>query len=565
MAFHRLLEEVGGLGRFQVLQMALLSAFCLVVYTHMLLENFTAVVPAHRCWVSILDNDTALANGTAILGQDALLRVSIPLDSDLRPEKCRRFLRPQWQLLHLNGTLSNASEPATEPCVDGWVYDRTSFSSTIVTEVRGLFTCCKFTAWSLRITQVMNPRHHWDLVCDSQSLNSVAKFSFMAGTVVGGIILGHLSDRFGRRLVIRWSLLLVAATEACAAFAPTLPLYCSLRFLAGFSALSVLTNSSVLIMEWLVPRFQAMGMTMIISVACVGQMILGGLAFAIRDWHILQLVWLAESVRWLIITNKPEKGLKELRKAAYVNGKKDAGDALTMEVLRSTMRDELEAAQTRPRVSDLFRTPNLRKRMCVLCFVRLAVCIPFYGLALHLQHLGTNIFLFQVLFGAVNFPANYVAFLALNHLGRRVSQVLFTFSMGSFIVAITFVPQEMQTLRLVLSTLGVGFSSAALMGSFVHGNELTPTVIRVTASGIIGAVGNVGAALAPLLMILTVYSPHLPWIVYAAVSFISGLVVFLLPETKNQPLPDSIQDVEKERKGSQKGRREDGFMKVTRF
>ncbi|XP_054426971.1 organic anion transporter 7-like isoform X4 [Pteronotus mesoamericanus] len=470
MAFHRLLEEVGGLGRFQVLQMALLSAFCLVVYTHMLLENFTAVVPAHRCWVSILDNDTALANGTAILGQDALLRVSIPLDSDLRPEKCRRFLRPQWQLLHLNGTLSNASEPATEPCVDGWVYDRTSFSSTIVTEVRGLFTCCKFTAWSLRITQVMNPRHHWDLVCDSQSLNSVAKFSFMAGTVVGGIILGHLSDR-----------------------------------------------------------------------------------------------WLAESVRWLIITNKPEKGLKELRKAAYVNGKKDAGDALTMEVLRSTMRDELEAAQTRPRVSDLFRTPNLRKRMCVLCFVRLAVCIPFYGLALHLQHLGTNIFLFQVLFGAVNFPANYVAFLALNHLGRRVSQVLFTFSMGSFIVAITFVPQEMQTLRLVLSTLGVGFSSAALMGSFVHGNELTPTVIRVTASGIIGAVGNVGAALAPLLMILTVYSPHLPWIVYAAVSFISGLVVFLLPETKNQPLPDSIQDVEKERKGSQKGRREDGFMKVTRF
>lgn len=72
---------------------------------------------------------------------------------------------------------------------------------------------------------------------------------------------------------------------------------------------------------------------------------------------------------------------------------------------------------------------------------RFANFMSFFGLILHLQYMGSNVFLFQVLFGAVNLPANCVAFWALNHLGRQVSQTLFLFLLGISILAITFVPQ----------------------------------------------------------------------------------------------------------------------------
>lgn len=138
MAFPELLDRVGGLGRFQVLQIVALVTPILWVTSQNMLDNFSAAVPRHRCWVPLLDNSTAQASVSGDFGPNALLTISIPPGPALQPHPCRRFRQPQWQLMEPNTTATNWSDADTEPCGDGWVYDHSTFTSTIVTTVTAL-------------------------------------------------------------------------------------------------------------------------------------------------------------------------------------------------------------------------------------------------------------------------------------------------------------------------------------------------------------------------------------------------------------------------------------------
>ncbi|XP_062053778.1 solute carrier family 22 member 11 isoform X2 [Lepus europaeus] len=357
MAFEDLLEQAGGLGLFQALQVLTLVLPALLVPPQMLLENFSAAVPGHRCWVPLLDNSTAQAGVTGAPRPEALLAVAIPPGPDRQPHQCRRFRQPQWQLLDPNATAANWSEAATEPCVDGWVYDRSTFASTIVAE--------------------------WDLVCDSEGLKPLGQSIFMAGILVGAAAFGLLSSRLGRKPMLTWGCLQVAASGTATIFAPNFPVYCGLRFLSAFGLAGLILVLMTLTVEWTTTSRRAVTMTILGCTFSTGQMALGGLAVALRDWRTLQLAlsvplfaaalmswWLPESARWLIITGKPDRALRELTKVARINGHKEAKKTLTMEVLLSNM-EEMASAKAHRSVLDLFRVPELRCRTWTLMAVKM--------------------------------------------------------------------------------------------------------------------------------------------------------------------------------------------------
>lgn len=143
MSFAHILDSIGGMGRFQRMSVAFLAMPLLMLASHNLLQNFTAGIPDHHCQVRITANYTRHGNATRHLRTDHLLRIAIPTDENRQPEKCRRFVTTQWQLLDPNTTVANTTAADTEPCIDGWTYDQGTFANTIISEVRETELCLK--------------------------------------------------------------------------------------------------------------------------------------------------------------------------------------------------------------------------------------------------------------------------------------------------------------------------------------------------------------------------------------------------------------------------------------
>ncbi|XP_062821180.1 solute carrier family 22 member 6-A-like [Anolis carolinensis] len=532
--FGDLLEEVGSTGLFQLFSTVLLSIPVLLLASHNLVQNFSAASPEHRCHLVQLN--------ASRIGQDA--------QSDI----CQSFVIRQ----------SSPDANGSTPCHNGWEYDRSVFTSTIVTE--------------------------WDLVCHLQSLKSLAQSLFMAGVLVGAFILGDLSDRFGRRLILIWSLLLVAVMGCAAAFSQNFAAYCVFRFLSGVGISGFLLNYICLSLEWVPTKHRATVVSAQSYCSTAGQLLLAGLAYGIRNWRWLQLAisapffcffayswWLPESARWLLMNNEHEAALRNLKLVARINGKAAAGNKVVLEVgeiqqinveahvfvvqigfankrpLSSQMLETQRGGKSPHSCLDLFRTPGLRRISCCLMFVSFSMNMSYFGLAMELSVFGLNVFLVQLFFGAIDLVAKMACALMLTFFGRRTIQAVSLILAGTFLLLSLPVPAEMSMVRLSFVVLGKGCLASASMCLYLYGGELFPTVIRQTGTSFLTVMARLGGIVAPVVLMAGSYQPFLPLLIFGVTPIISGVCAGFLPEMLNVPLLDTVEEVEERARQKSKG------------
>ncbi|XP_015680830.1 solute carrier family 22 member 6-B-like [Protobothrops mucrosquamatus] len=511
--FGDLLEEVGSMGTFQIFSVFFLSLPVLFLASHNLVQNFSAATPEHQCRPVQPGNLTQQEN-------------LVPLGQDLKPDSCQRFAG--WLAPNSNDTAGR--EVGLEPCLDGWQYDHSTFTSTIVTE--------------------------WDLVCNLQPLKSLAQSLFMAGVLVGAFILGDLSDRFGRRLILIWSLLMVAAMGTGAAFSNSFLTYCVFRFLSGIGISGFLLNYICLSLEWVPTKYRAVVVSIQSYCSTAGQVLLGGLAYAIRDWRWLQLAisapffaffayswWFPESARWLLMNNEHEAALRNLKHVARINGKAAAGEAVVLEMLE-TQSGSNSPGRGKHSCLDLFRTPGLRRISCCLMLISFSINMAYFGLSMDLYMFGLNVFLVQLFFGVIDLVAKMVCALLLSYVGRRIIQSVSLILAGMFLLVSLPVPSDILTVRLVFVVLGKGCLAASSMCLYLYGGELFPTVIRQTGSSFTTVMARLGGIIAPLVLMAGDYQPFLPLVLFGVMPIVSGVSAVFLPEMFNVPLLDTVEEVE---------------------
>uniref|UniRef100_A0A3B4AKM6 Major facilitator superfamily (MFS) profile domain-containing protein n=1 Tax=Periophthalmus magnuspinnatus TaxID=409849 RepID=A0A3B4AKM6_9GOBI len=441
---------------------------------------FLGDTPAHRCHIP------AAANLSA-----AWVNISIPPEPErtgesgaAEPSQCARYKLHALREFTERGLEPgdvNVSGLETEPCLDGWDYDTSVYTSTIITE--------------------------WDLVCDDSWKNPLTSSINFCGVLAGSFVSGQLSDRFGRKVVLFASLALSNVTSFLQIFSPSWPVFCAFYFVIGMGRISSYVTAFVLGMEVLSPRvrtaFSTAGVCLFFA---AGYMLLPLFAFFLRDWKNLLLgltlpslalvpLWwyVPESPRWLLSQGRIQEAEVLIEKAAKIN-KMDAPQIIFKSL----------------QVNDFIWTSS--------------VC-PVFRTSVHRMR---------------TVPAYVLSWVMFHWCPRRLCLSSSLVLCGGFLLLIPFIPQNLTSFAVALEMLGKFGVTTAFTIIYAFTAELYPTVLRNTALATCSMAARLGSIIAPYFIYLGRFWVSLPYVLMGALTVLTGALSLLLPESRGLPLPETV-------------------------
>ncbi|KAK0139508.1 Solute carrier family 22 member 7 [Merluccius polli] len=418
MKFDHILTEINGFGKFQIALMLIQSISRMTLPCHFLLNNFIAVVPRHHCDPGSLDDGGVFQN----LSQDQRLAVGVPMREDGTPDTCGMYSEPQYQLL---AAPNSTDHIPTVQCQSGWVYDTSTFRTTIVTE--------------------------WDLVCSRKGLDKATATMFFIGVMCGAPLYGFLSDRFGRRKMLLVSYLSTITLAMTSAFSTSYLMFVIMRYFTGVAIAGISIISIVLNVEWCGVEHRTFAGVIASIDWTLGNMLLCGIAYFVNEWRVLMVVatsplilavitwwWIPESARWLVANGRAEEAHSYILKCAKINNRYKCVADVTPKTLLDSATCESEIKKYT--FLDLVRTPNMRKLAICSGIVWYGVAFTYYGISLNVTGFGLNPYLTQFVFACIEIPGKVVVYYALNKLGRRPCQMGSLLLTGVCIFINLFIP-----------------------------------------------------------------------------------------------------------------------------
>ncbi|KAK3931402.1 Organic cation transporter protein [Frankliniella fusca] len=566
MAYDHVLSQLGDFGRYQRRIYILLCLPAISCAFHKLAWVFLGAKAHHRCQLPFEESNVtyfSLSNSW---------NMSIPWDSALGNfSSCSRYDA------NFTEDYFQSMQPATKtvPC-SSWIYDHSRYESSAVME--------------------------WDLVCNKAWLRATADALFMVGVLLGSIIFGDLSDRYGRRPIFFASLVLQLVGGVLAAIAPEYITFVIARMLVGATSSGVFLVAYVIALEMVGSKKRLVAGVVCQMFFSVGYMLTALLAYLIRDWRHLQLAltmpgvafmcywWLIpESARWLLTKNRKQEAIDLLVRAANENkvnisaerieellDQKEDEEATDIEKEMKNLEsgsplmnkeppengvdhrnDDTESHQDKMLTKDSGGTEKKDESgnagsPSVLDLFRypnlrkkFVNSATYYGLSWNTSNLGGNDFLNFLISGVVEIPGYIMLLLLLNRWGRKATLCSALIATGVALLLTQIVPSNTDWLVITLAMVGKMTITASYGTIYIFTAEQFPTVIRNVGLGAASTSARVGGVLAPYFNLLADYWRPLPLVIFGTLALSAGSLALLLPETLNKKLPETIQDGER--------------------
>jgi putative MFS transporter len=366
------------------------------------------------------------------------------------------------------------------------------------------------------------------------------------GLFVGTLAQGEFTDRFGRKTVYQFNLLLYGIATIAAAFSPNYIWLAVLRFVAGIGLGAEQPLCFAYAGEYAPRNIRGRFIAGVQMIGGAWSWPLSTLfALAFRDTLGWRGIWivigacalvvflfrfsLPESPRWLATHGQGERALDLLQRMGIARPR----EALTTDAASNTHSDPILV---------VFRDYPGRVIAGMICFV------AFFGVALGLGTWLPNMMAERGMtitksltytFGmTLAFPcASLCMMYALDHFGRKATAIVAFVLAGVF--AIGFVNAGSDTMLLAVGFCMIFFIQLAGNSMQIFASEVFPTNARASGFGIAQGAGRLGTAfiIPAILWIQTGYGINVVFIAVATVLVIAAFTVKLLgPESRGVAL-----------------------------
>ncbi|WP_068496209.1 MFS transporter [Paenibacillus kribbensis] len=344
------------------------------------------------------------------------------------------------------------------------------------------------------------------------SMNSI-------GMVFGAALAGILADRYGRRAILVWTLLIFSIASGLSAFATGLGMLLVLRFIAGAGLGGELPVASTLVSESVPVKERGRAVVLLESFWAAGWILSALIAYFVIPKYGWQMAFILGAVPALY--------------ALYLRRAVEDSPRYKQQSVKLPLRE---------RLASIWSGAN-RKSTLMLWILWFTVVFSYYGMFLWLPSMmfmkGFELvksFEYVLIMTLAQLPGYFTAAYLIEKLGRKF--VLILYLLLTAVSAIWFGTAETAGMLLAAGICLSFFNLGAWGAMYAYTPELYPTAVRSTGVGMAAAFGRIGGVIGPLVVGILVgqgIGLSAIFVIFFVAILIGAAAVGLLgTETKNQ-------------------------------